>query len=676
MNKNNKKRRIVFDAEANGLLREVTQCWLIVAYDIDSNQKFIFTDHLERNIEENIYPLLEFKTLFENASLLAGHHIIGYDLMMLKKLFDWSPNKQTSIVDTMIMSQVLNYRRFGFGHSLEQWGNFFGLLKPEHDDWSQFSPEMVTRCSVDTEINVKVFNYLVEELNKNPQREKLREGLRAEHGASKFVARANLNGWPFDIKAAEELIERLEKDMLEIQKEIEPKLTLKVRGLDKAPEYKEVVLKKNGEYAARTISHFPEVKPSDSNDKYPPIWGSFCRIELVEPDLGSIESAKLYLYSIGWEPLEWNFHRESKKPTTPKLCDASLHKLGRDGILISRFYTMRARWSIVSGWLEEVDRKTSRLHGDCFVIGTPTGRSVHKIIANIPNAASENLIFTEGKWSKGDKKEKALWKEAPLYPFEPIHKGQEGERIRVAEAAYGPEIRSLFICEPGYKVVGADSSGNQHRALCHYLGPEAADYTRESTTKDIHSIHASILALIVGSEVLRSVAKPFWYAFLFGAGAGKVALIITGKRDVKLGNEIKQKFANRVPGLKPLLDKLESIFNKTNHKGTSWIPAIDGRKIYLLSFHKALNYLLQSCEKITCAAAASSALIKLDEQIGEDNWQPLIFYHDEIQLMVKEEFAEKAAEIAKESFKEAPKKFGILIMDGESKVGLNWCDTH
>lgn len=44
--------------------------------------------------------------------------------------------------------------------------------------------------------------------------------------------------------------------------------------------------------------------------------------------------------------------------------------------------------------------------------------------------------------------------------------------------------------------------------------------------------------------------------------------------------------------------------------------------------------------------------------------------------MVKEEFAEKAAEIAKESFKEAPKKFGILIMDGESKVGLNWCDTH
>jgi len=55
---------------------------------------------------------------------------------------------------------------------------------------------------------------------------------------------------------------------------------------------------------------------------------------------------------------------------------------------------------------------------------------------------------------------------------------------------------------------------------------------------------------------------------------------------------------------------------------------------------------------------------------------PCIFYHDEFQAMVPEEFAEKAVEIGVSAFKDGPKLFGIDIMDGSGNSGYNWYETH
>jgi hypothetical protein len=44
--------------------------------------------------------------------------------------------------------------------------------------------------------------------------------------------------------------------------------------------------------------------------------------------------------------------------------------------------------------------------------------------------------------------------------------------------------------------------------------------------------------------------------------------------------------------------------------------------------------------------------------------------------MVREIDAEVAADIAKRSFAEGPKSFGVMIMDGDSKIGRNWLETH
>jgi DNA polymerase I-like protein with 3'-5' exonuclease and polymerase domains len=88
----------------------------------------------------------------------------------------------------------------------------------------------------------------------------------------------------------------------------------------------------------------------------------------------------------------------------------------------------------------------------------------------------------------------------------------------------------------------------------------------------------------------------------------------------------------------------------------------------------ALNYLLQSFEKITVASAIDQLQTRLDE--GGFDWQPLIVYHDECQFLVREDQAEAAKELALEAFREAPKQLGAMIMDGSAAIGKNWYETH
>ena len=620
-----KGRRIVFDIEADNLLPGVTRIWIFVAYDIDSKEFFIFNDY-----DSDVKPLSELLEFLDTCETLIGHNILQYDLLVLEKLLGWRPRHSVRLIDTMVMSQVLDYMRFGFGHSLKRWGEFFKFPKVEHEDWTQYSSDMRNRCVIDVELNKKVYDHLINEMLNRKHKEALSKGIRVECSASYFVGRAQLYGWPFDREKAVVLLNKIEARMNEIKNIIEPKLKTKCVQVDKDPEYKSPAWVANGNYAVRTCGWF-NIPPEEGLDNRP-IFGDYCRVEFESPEIGSLESVKEYLYSIGWEPDEWNYKDipgGGKIKTTPKLTEESLKAVGPDGELIDEYTTIRARHSIVKTWVEENITENNRLHGDCFVIGTPTGRARHSIIANIPKGST----------------------------------------------AYGKEVKELFTTLPGYKIVGADSASNQARALAHYLDNPA--FTDTIINGDIHSMNRDILESIVGKMKgdARDKAKKFYYAFLFGGGGGKLALIITDKRDVKLGSEIKEKFLKSIPGLKELISKLEKQFKLSKLKTKkSYILALDGRPIYVPSEHKALNYLLQSAEKITCSAAIHLAVKWLEE--AKIDYQPLIMYHDEIEIMVREDQAEEASRLCKLAFAEGPKIFGVTIMDGDSKIGNNWYEVH
>jgi DNA polymerase-1 len=608
-------RKLVWDIEGNGLLPELTDIWMLVCRDADTDEEFIFTDYNEE------YPDLQEGLEFMNsAKSLIGHNIIGYDIPALKQVLGWEI-KGPTIVDTLIMSRVLDYQRFGGRHALAKFGEHFKVPKPKHEDWSQYSEDMLHRCREDVRINKLTYDLLVKEMRViSAKKPVIKRSLRDEHDVAQFCMDAEIRGWLFDKPRALSLLEEMEEEMGKIELAIGPRLSLKIRKLDSGP--KEIKFNKNGFYPKNVADYFGVSQESALMERM--VDGDYSRIAVMQPEMGNLDFVKEFLYGEGWKPLEFNYKRLKNGQFikgSPKLCSPSLAPLGEVGKLVDTYYATRSRHSILTGWLAALD-DNGRLHGSCFTIGTPTARARHGIIVNVPSP----------------------------------------------NASWGKQMRGLFITEPGRKIVGSDSSGNQMRALCHYLGNE--DFTNEVINGDVHQRNADILG------VSRPKAKPFLYAFLFGGGAGKLGLILSGKRDNKLGSAMKSKFIAGTPGLGALTAKVESVLARTSGDNAKlgYIPAIDGRRIYTDSDHKALNYLLQSCEAVTCKAAVAYMMKKFKEE--NLDVKPLIFYHDEVQLDVAEEDAKRAAEIAAEAFREAPKQFGVNIMDGKSQIGDNWFDTH
>lgn len=647
--------RWVFDIETDGFLNQCTRMWILAAYNLDTKKMHYWLE-----------GQLGWQETFKDAKLIIGHNILGFDVFVLKKLFGFEFSEDCSFVDTLILSQVLDYRRFGDkGHSLEAWGEHFGYYKKQHEDWSQYSEDMKERCLQDVRLNVKVYNEVISEYKaakaKSPQIEYY---IKSEHAVAKWCAMASLYGWPFDLEKANELKNQLEVEMLKAETALQSKLGMKVVPLDK--EGGEVVPKqmkynKDGRYnsvMARFFGIDPVEGLLEDDEKTIVFGGEFCRLKIEPLSLSSSNDVKLFLFRNGWVPTEWNYkkdkegkfiyekvgNKKQRVKSSPKITEDSLEILGGDGKLYPEYLTAKSRYSILKTWIEETDSE-GNLHGDCMTIGTPSMRARHSIIVNVPSA----------------------------------------------DSPWGKEMRQLFISRPGWKLIGCDSEGNQARGLAHYLQDEG--FTDTLLNGDIHQYNADILtavchelrnkddklANLIYSEfvVARPQAKRILYAFLFGAGGPKLWSYIFGMLDDFNGAKLKTGFTKAVPGFQNLLDSLSRIYSTTSSYETvdqGYINSIAGNRIYVDSFHKLLVYLLQSCEKITCSAACMLLMQWLEER--KIPYQPCIMMHDELDFLVPEEHAEEARELGKLAFAEGPKLFGIKIMGGSGKIGDNWYEVH
>lgn len=598
--------RLVWDIESDAI--EATKIHCIVAQDVDTKKIYKWRpDQIELGL-----------AFIDKADVHIGHNLIGYDMCVVKELYGYDFfNKK--IYDTWLMSMVLNYNR-GHKHGLGGWGEHLGYSKLDFSDFKNYSEEMLTYCVRDVELNTKVYEILIQEFKDQASKKPmLAKGLRAEHDAAVFEAQCRMKGWVFNVDAAETLDEIMAIELRQIERRVHPKLPEMTIMVDKEP--KKAKYNKNGDFNAVTkrllaeyLGHEPKVENWDPEEE-------FQRSYNTQVTLGNLDEVKEYLFSIGWKPDDWNYKKVGYEfhKTSPKLTTTSLELLGDIGKDIDRYYTTRSRRSILQGWLKET--KKDRLSGRAWVIGTPTFRCRHEVITNLPSV----------------------------------------------DAAWGKEMRSLFTCEDGYKVVGADSAGNQFRALCHYIGDDK--FTNEVINGDVHSMNAKIL----GCD--RGTAKRWIYAYLFGGGDRKLGLILKDKPDVTAGRESKQKFTKAIPGLGKLKQRLDHIFNQTKHGyNNSFIPGLDGRRVYVNSAHQSLNYLLQSAEAITCKAAVGYQMNKIRQE-GLDAY-PVIFYHDETAWVAKEEDAQRVLDICVESFKEAPKQFNIQCMDGDGVIGNNYAEVH
>jgi DNA polymerase-1 len=642
---------LLFDIETDNLLKDVTTMWIFHAKDLDTGEKYTFLQGDEG-----------WRVLLDHAKKLVGHNIINYDLAVLRKLFHYSPPKYCRIVDTLILSQVLDYWRFGpgAGHSLARWGEFLGCAKGDYHDWTHYTEEMLTYCEQDVEVSHKVYTHLMAEFakkNVDVLKGKLKRYLEIEHTVADFVSRANEAGWAFDLDKATVLRDSLQLELDNAYLTLETKLGWKITAPDACKGEVKVhhpLWIKNGNYNHHQAKWF-DIDPIAGNDPDPLMDGPYTKCVAEKLSLNSVYDVKLFLHRLGWKPMDWNYKMNpetgKKEKSSPKITLESLEFLGGDGALYMHFLTVKSRHAVVNTWIKEC--KNGRVHGDCMLVGTPSMRSRHSIIVNVPASTS----------------------------------------------AYGKEMRELFMADPGYVLIGADSSGNQARSLAHYLDNE--DFTNTLLSGDIHAFNAANIDKVLTGmgiswdeylidkgaaadekhtleEVLfgkkRGAAKRILYAFLFGAAGGKLWSYIFGTQDSTLGNEFKDGFTKSVPGFEGLLKRLNDTFVQAKKKGDPYIPSLAGNRIYVDSKHKLLVYLLQSAEKITCMSAVAWMMQKFEEEGIE--YKPCIIMHDECQFMVLEKDATRAAELAALAFAEGPKQFNVMIMAGEAKIGHNWQETH
>ncbi len=578
-----------------------------------------------------------------SATTLIGQNILGYDFPALKKLFKFEYKGE--VLDTLLLSRLASTNRplhprcptkvwnehegkeKAVGpHTLMNLGYYAGLLKGDFGEsagWETFSEDMLDYCEQDVLVTTKVFHYLLRELNGFSD-----QCILLEHQFNYRVQQQMQHGWYFDIDKANEL----EAELLEKVMDLEDVVQRTFKPLAKAGKVIQPRAKKDGELSTvglKFIKDFPDVIPV-------PEWeegeygidytsGDFTRIDWPEFNLGSRQQIAEQLMHRGWKPKEFApaggvmINESVLKGITKKFSEAAL---------LADYFMVTKRKSMVASWVTAYDSKSGRIFGYVNTLGAGTRRCTH----SGPNLAQVPA-------SKSDK---------------------EGHLIYGFDGGYGADCRSLFTVPRGYKQVGCDASGLELRMLAHYMND--TEYTDLILNGDIHTFNQKAAGLPT-----RDDAKTFIYAFLYGAGDGKIGSIIGGS--AKAGKKLKAEFLNSLPALKKLKDNVGIAAER------GWIKSIDGSKIRIRSEHAALNFLLQSAGAIVmkkwlilvCDVADRAGI----------NYHPVGNIHDEAQFEVQDKDVERFTVICEEQMIKAGEALGFRCkVEGEAMVGNNWAETH
>lgn len=620
----------VFDIEANNLYPAVDKIWCGVFSSLDEKEVNVF--------EPGMLP--EMLRYMDTCDVLIGHNIIDYDIPAIKKVLGY--RYKGKLVDTLLMSRMLSPNRLlpvhatnkrAGPHSLYAWGVRLGIDKPDHEDWLQYSPEMLHRCKEDVRINVKVYHALMKEAAKAGSWRnaflltfKLFENL---HEQEQF-------GWYMNQELMHENIAKLDVIMNDIDAEVIPQLPILV-------EPKEI--KKNGEYGWVKRPFLKSGEPSDSTKNHfgdlplGLVGGPFSRINLRPVDINSRNETVAFLLSVGWEPKEWNTNDEGER-TSPKLSkdDPFDGVEGEVGKLVAKRVQARHRKSLITGLLALI-RPDGRIGSSVAGIAV-TGRMQHRNIVNIP----------------------------------------------AAKSFFGAELRSMFSCPEGKILVSTDSEGNQLRQLAARMGDaayiEALLNGDKDKGTDLHSINQRAAGLDT-----RDDAKTFIYGFLFGAGDAKIGKIV--KAGAARGKQLKEQFLEGLPALGQLLEDLRKEWRKNakqrmNRKFgrmeyyNGWITGLDGRPIYIASEHAILVYLLQSDEAIQMSAAYNYAIAKLKAKYDYGRQVHVVcFYHDEFTFECDIDIADNVKKITEDAIAWAGRFYKIKCPHmGKGAIGQNWYEVH
>lgn len=657
----------VFDIEANGLLDTATKFHVAVFKNPDTKDEKIF-------LEDQVNEMLDF---MRSQPVLVGHNVLSYDFPLLEKLFNFKYSG--TIVDTLVMSRLLfpdrqvPYQyvedvkakretdptvRLSGPHSVASWGYTLGLGKVDHEDWSVFSLEMLTRCRTDVDIQVLLFQYLKKEMERV---QFPKDVMNKTFKVFNILSMMERYGWLFDKARAEKACSLLRHWMRRLERLIEPGLPLKAVCLEGKKDGQVNWVRRpflaTGSYAAITLRSYPELEWKSSRDGF--VKGQFSRVEFRRLRVNSRDEMVQYLLDSGWQPQEWNYKTDSNGrpirdpsgrliPSSPKLNykDPFIGVQGTIGNLLTKWFQCQHRLSLIEGLIELI-RPDGRISQRITGIAD-TGRLTHGGIVNIPGSRS----------------------------------------------FFGERIRSLFVAKEGYVLVGTDSVSCQDRALANRANDERFTqmllHGKKEDGTDGHSMnmHAINTALKpLGISITRDEAKNHGYGWKFGASDNKLGSMVGKGKEV--GALIRDALASVSEAQDKLVQSLTKEFESTakvrmNQYGRpelygGVLRGLDGRPIKINAPHTILVYMLQSDEAIVMQLA----LLLLYEKLTSLGWVHGREYgfvgniHDEFQTEVREDLAQQYAELSAAMIRKASEILGcVVLQEGDYSIGKSWAETH
>lgn len=732
-----KGRVLCFDMEAVGLLDAINSkedMHVIYVIDAKSREPFMFFDGFKDRVnaqdlgsweEDKAGDVEDGVRFLSEAKNIIIQNGIGFDLHAFETTYPKIFNKKFNyfeavgddnfpyrVMDTCVMSQTLNPCRklppqaysMGLGnigaHTIQAHGIRIGRHKPEHEDWSTLTQDMLHRVMEDTEIGLDFYFFLMQEWKEHKIRPHpvtkmcILQAYYTELRMAMAMARQGLRGFRLDVGYAGELIRELDPVLISTEAGFRPHMPQRVKmkkskptpaqlkKMDKAFEdygchsmYDEYLegferlewrmselgtqwnltnkwTKKGSAIKKDVTKIYPEMRGFMEDLVNPLVLGAFTPVRFEDIPLGNRDAVKQVLYPYGWRGVEFNDAEqecidetgELPKPWSGKINEASIELWKENG--------NPPEWCIgISEWYILESRRTQILNKRDCAHFEMTKQASEGGVGTWPRQASKRnecrgllpkcICQDTGIKAQTYYELNGFWPDSGHWriPAVAFHSATNTFRMRHKNVVNIPS-RGLY----GKQMRKLFIAKKGYKVLgCDGAGLELrmlAHFMNDPEyTETVLNGDIHTYNMNMAGLTSRDVSKTFIYAFLYGSGIPNLAAVCGMTRE-EMGRCV-ARFKRRLPKLSDLLEGVEAVGEKYGY-----MLALDGRWGRIraqggkLKLHTCLNVLLQM---------TGSILMKVGHIIAEDEAVrigaigtvgdfPIIAHvHDEAQMEVDDE---------------------------------------
>jgi DNA polymerase I len=622
---------LLFDIEGNGLLPELTTCWVLCISRPDATtveEVDAYTDY-----DADFPPLLQgldrLRAHIKAGGRVCAHNGIGYDAPALEKLFALILQPWTHLLDTLVLGRLYNPSRPG-GHSLGSYGQEFGVHKGEHDEWDRYSRKMLDYCRQDVLVLAVLWRKVRMVLQWG-------EAPALEHHIAGLIDLQQRNGFPLNLRKAMLKAAELDEECVRLRGDLQRLFPAEYVGVETRTPKRNLNAKAKDGAVAMSYT----------------LGAAYTAVKLQEFNPNSeFHIARRLKAKYGWvAPLT--------DKGNPNIDEGVLKKLDFPEIpTLVRFFRANKMWTQLAGppkgkskggWIQHAHPTTGRVHGYVNPNGAVTGRMTHS------NPNSANI----------DKELREVWE--PGAGFVQVGADAEGLELRMlAHYLYpfdGGELTRALL--DGDKALGTDAHSKNRKNTDLY----SRDGAKTLLYGSLYGAGDEKAGLIWIAD-WRTSGKPVseWPAWALNE-RGKL------KAPKAIGKVVKERLIEGITGFAKLIKAV-----KKAAKERGWLRGIDGRRVRVRSEHAALNSLLQSAGAIVM----KKALVLYHEHVTvELGWKHGVEFgylanvHDEVQQEVLPHLAEIAGKAFTNAITRSGEHFNSKCrLDGAYDIGANWHETH